>query len=126
MNMKKIFLFVVVLTLTCGLSSVMVSCSEDNPVENPSRDNGSLDVTDPEGTLEVNSTHLIIGEGAQYATLIATYKDAKGLYNPTLITIEPYVAGRLDGDNMVFYLENIGTYIVRAETLSIKVEVSKN
>ena len=122
--MKKIFQLVIALILTCGLSGFMVSCSKDNPVETPTRDNGTLNVTDPDGTLEVNDTHLEIGEEAEYATLCVTYKNAEGLFMPTLITIEPYVVGVPDGDNMIFYLD-VGTYIVRAENLSIIVEVSK-
>ena len=55
--------------------------------------------------------------------MIATYKNPKGLYEPSAITVEPYVPGELDGNNAVFDL-TIGTYTVRAEKLSVTVTVS--
>lgn len=124
--MKKIFQIVIVLTLTCGLSSFMASCSKDNPTETPSKDNGTLDVTDPDGTLDVNGTIFEVENETDQVQLYVTYKAANGLYRPELITIEPDACNGkiLDKKSAVFEI-GIGTYTVKAENLSRIVEVRK-
>ena len=119
--MKKVFQLVIALTLACALSGLMVSCSEDNPI-GPYSDNSSLDVNDPDGTLEVNEQNFEVRNETDYVKLCVTYKNYKGLYRPDLITIEPYVKGIQDGDDAIFYI-GIGTYTVRAENKSLKVRV---
>ena len=47
----------------------------------------SLDVSDPAGTLEVNSNLLLIENGKETVRLIATYKDGSGLLAPDKLTI---------------------------------------
>jgi len=95
------------------------ACSKDAPGAFGS----SLEVVDEEGTLGVNGKSLTVESETSCAKLIATYKNPKGLYEPSAITVEPYVQGQIDGDMMVFELA-IGTYTVKAKTLSITVTVS--
>ncbi len=40
----------------------------------------TLDVSDPDGTLEVSARELTLTDGK--ATLIATYKNSKGIFKP--------------------------------------------
>ena len=109
-------------------SVMMASCSkEDDPTEN--LDNSSLDVNDPEGTLEVSETNIILPSDGKSVKLIATYKSPKGLYEPTAISMYyedgSEVPGVQDGDNMTFDITKEGTYTVSASTRSIKIKVSR-
>ena len=92
--MKRLF---VVLVAVCVLVG---ACSKDAPGAFGS----SLEVVDEEGTLGVNGKSLTVERETSCAKLIATYKNAKGLYDPSAITVEPYVQGQIDGDTMVFEL----------------------
>ncbi len=79
----------------------------------------SLDVTDPEGTLEVNATKL-----KKTDKLIATYKNSEGLYKPGEIKItgmEPTI----EGDSAVFNLKEVTekTVSVTAGKKTVQVEV---
>lgn len=71
----------------------------------------ALDVSDPKGTLDVNSTTLALIDGK--TQLIATYKNCDGLYTPEAIKIEG-VEGKVSGDSMVFELTNPNDYTVMA------------
>ena len=114
--MKKLFL----LLAAVYFAVAVVSCSQkDEPWSH-----STLDVKDPEGTLKVNAKNLVIPEGSSCAKLIATYKNAIGLYEPTIITLEPSAPGVLDGDNMVFDLEP-GSYTVKARKLSMPITVRR-
>ena len=126
MIMKKIFQLAIALTLTFGLGSFMVSCSKDNPTETPSKDNGTLDVTDPDGTLVVNGTIFEVENETDQVQLYVTYKAANGLYRPELITIEPDAcSGKILDNKSAVFVIGIGTYTVKAENLSQIVEVRK-
>ena len=115
---KKLFLILLSI-LAAVLLGGLLSCSRAN---NP-WDNSSLDVTDPEGTLEVSATVLNVDGASKIAKLYATYHDSKGLYRPDLISIEPLAESEnLEGDHKVFMLE-VGSYTVSAGNLSIGVEV---
>ncbi len=105
------------LLLTVAFVLAVASCTKG------SAPGSNLDVPDPEGTLEVNRRNFKVDSENSYARLIATYKNPKGLYEPSAITVEPYVPGELDGNNAIFDL-TIGTYTVRAEKLSVTVTVS--
>jgi len=109
--LKKLLLFAAVVVLAA------VSCTKG------SAPGSNLDVPDPEGTLVVNRRNFKVDSENSHARLIATYKNPNGLYEPSAITVEPYVPGELDGNNAVFDL-TIGTYTVRAEKLSVTVTVS--
>ena len=115
---KKLFLILLPI-LAAVLLGGLLSCSRaDNPW-----DNSSLDVTDPEGTLEVSATVLNVDGASKVAKLYATYQDSKGLYRPDLISIEPLAESEnLEGNHKVFMLE-VGSYTVSAGNLSIGVEV---
>ena len=88
----------------------------------------SLDVSDPEGTLEVSTHELVLpkGEGKTVA-LIATYKNNKGIFEPDSIVIE----GK-DGkftrepkeDSIVFTFKEKDTYTIKAGKKSIDVTVT--
>ncbi len=115
---KKLFLILLPI-LAAVLLGGLLSCSRAN---NP-WDNSSLDVTDPEGTLEVSAKVLNVDSASKTAKLYATYHDSKGLYRPDLISIEPLAESEnLEGEHKVFMLE-VGSYTVSAGNLSIGVEV---
>ena len=123
--MRTFFQLAIVLIMTFGLSSFIASCSKDDPTEaeTTSFDNGTLDVTDPDGTLEVSETVIVLDNDKDVAKLYVKYKDPNGLYRPDLVTIEPDAARKgLDGDYAIFYI-GIGKYTVKAEKLSKIVEV---
>lgn len=63
----------------------------------------SLDVSDPKGTLDVNSV-LLSGAAGEKKRLIATYKNGQGLFKPELIKLDG-TAGLIDGNNAVFEVE---------------------
>ena len=111
--MNRLFVLLVAVCVLVG------ACSKDAP----GAFGNSLEVVDEEGTLEINSKYLTVENETSCAKLIATYKNPKGLYEPSAITVEPYVQGQIDGDMMVFELA-IGTYTVKAKTLSMTVTVS--
>lgn len=71
----------------------------------------TLDVSDPKGTLDVNSTTLTLTDGK--TQLIATYKNSDGLYTPEAIKIEG-VEGTVSGDSKVFELTAKKEYTVMA------------
>lgn len=89
----------------------------------------SLDVSDPDGTLEVSETNIVLPADGKPVKLIATYKSPKGLFEPNAIKAksgEAEVSGTLDGDNMTFDLQKEGTYTLTAgsRTLTVKVAPS--
>jgi len=85
----------------------------------------SLDVSDPNGTLEVNSTHFKVAAG-ESVKLIATYKNQDGLLDPKEITeIGKKVDDskiKIDGDNKVFELVE-GDYTIEAGKKKIEISV---
>ena len=111
--MKKLFYLLAAL-----FAVVMVSCSK-------APGGSHLDVEDPEGTLEVSETHLVISDGKP-VKLIATYIGPKGLYEPSAISIEPDADKVIDGDNAVFTLHAGGTYTLKAGKKSVVVTVTVN
>ena len=88
----------------------------------------TLDVSDPDGTLEVNSTKLIIPKGGKTVDLIVTYKNPEGLYKPNKITVTPKsgqaLTGTPDGDNMVYVLNSATDYTIKADNKTLTVTVS--
>lgn len=48
----------------------------------------SLDVTDPDGELNVNQTEFLLEKGDEKAQLLVTYKNAKGIYDPGQIEVK--------------------------------------
>ena len=126
MIMKKIFQLVIALSLTFGLGCFMASCSKDNPTETPSNDNSNLDVPEPDGILEVNGIHFEVEKETDHVQLYVTYTAPNGLYRPELITIEPDAyRSEIFGNKYITFEIGIGTYTVKAENLSRKVEVRK-
>ena len=108
--MKKLFYLLAAL-----FAVVMVSCSKAPGGSN-------LDVDDPEGTLEVSATHLVISDGKP-VKLFATYISPKGLYEPSAISIEPEADKDTEGNNAVFTLY-AGTYTIKAGQKSVVVTVT--
>lgn len=81
----------------------------------------SLDVSDPNGTLEVNSNRL-----KQNERLIATYKNKDGLYESSAISVVGQKMDlQKDGDSVVLDLTNVtpGTYTLKAGKQEVKFEV---
>lgn len=86
---------------------------------------GSLDVSDPKGTLNINGTKLQSAEdeeGVATAQLVVTYKDGDGLLAPQKITVAtekgeevPVTTDDLIDNNLVLNLP-VGSYIVSVGT----------
>ena len=80
----------------------------------------TLDVSDPDGTLEVSARELTLIDGK--ATLIATYKNSKGIFEPESIKIDG-VTGKVSDDSVVFELKEAKTYTVIAGKKKVSVDV---
>lgn len=80
----------------------------------------TLDVSDPDGTLEVSARELALTDGK--ATLIATYKNSKGIFEPESIKIDG-VTGKVSDDSVVFELKEAKTYTVIAGKKKVSVDV---
>lgn len=80
----------------------------------------TLDISDPDGTLEVSSRELTLTDGK--ATLIATYKNSKGIFEPESIKIDG-VTGKVSDDSVVFELKEAKTYTVVAGKKKVSVDV---
>lgn len=79
----------------------------------------SLNVSDPKGTLEVNATHLKVGD-----QLIATYKNKEGIYEPTAITCDTLSLVE-DGDSMTCEV-TAGSHTLKAGERTVVIEVEDN
>lgn len=77
----------------------------------------TLDVSEPGGTLEVNALKLKVGD-----KLIATFKNSKGLFEPSAITCDNLNMIE-EGDSKYVVLESAGSYIVKAGERTVNVEV---
>lgn len=77
----------------------------------------SLDVSDPKGTLEVNTQKLKVGD-----KLIATYKNKNGIFEPASITCDNLTLTE-DGDSMSAVMETEGTYTLTAGDRNVVVNV---
>jgi hypothetical protein len=86
----------------------------------------SLDVSDPEGTLEVSARKLVLSKDMDGkvipVSLIATYKNSKGIFEPKAINIDG-VTGKVSDDSMVFELTKSDKYIVVAGKKNVEVDV---
>lgn len=80
----------------------------------------TLDVSDPDGTLEVSARELTLTDGK--APLIATYKNSKGIFEPESIKIDG-VPGKVSDDSVVFELKEAKTYTVIAGKKKVSVDV---
>ena len=80
----------------------------------------TLDISDPDGTLEVSARELTLTDGK--ATLIATYKNSKGIFEPESIKIDG-VPGKVSDDSVVFELKEAKTYTVVAGKKKVSVDV---
>lgn len=80
----------------------------------------TLDISDPDGTLEVSARELTLTDGK--ATLIATYKNSKGIFEPESIKIDG-VTGKVSDDSVVFELKEAKTYTVVAGKKKVSVDV---
>lgn len=81
----------------------------------------SLDVSDPNGTLNINTNRLTQGEH-----LIATYKNKDGLYEPSAISVvDKQMDLQKDGDSVVIDLTGVdtGIYTLKAGKQEVKFEV---
>lgn len=83
----------------------------------------SLDVSDPNGILNINSNKL-----KQNEHLIATYKNKDGLYESSAIyVVEQQMNLQKNGDSVVLNLADVtpGTYTLKAGKQEVKFEVTK-
>lgn len=89
----------------------------------------ALDVSDPDGTLEISETNLVLTDDDQPVKLIATYKNPKGLFEPEAIKVkdkDTEVIGTKDSTRMVFELKTTGQYTVTAGNKTLTVEVTSS
>lgn len=85
----------------------------------------ALDVSDPEGTLEVSARELTLSdEKDAKVTLIATYKNNKGIFEPKSIMVDG-ATGKESDDSVIFELKEAKTYTVTAGKKTVEVEVKK-
>ena len=85
----------------------------------------ALDVSDPDGTLEVSEREIALKQGEK-AMLIATYKNPQGLYEPKAITVTKDNAALTtseSGNNAVINIDGVGEYVVKAGKKEIKINV---
>ena len=80
----------------------------------------SLDVSDPQGTLEVSEQFIRLT--GDKAVLIATYKNPKGIFEPSAITLDGQ-PGIVSGDSVKFELTAAKDYVVKAGNREVKVKV---
>ena len=119
--MKKLLWYLLVAVMICSMGSVMVSCEKNN---DPRDELNPMEVQDPEGVLEINDWDLYLKN--RVATLIATYRNANGLYEPEKIWVNPGdVRSKIDGDHAYFEFTVPGSYTVNAGSLSIDIKVMK-
>lgn len=81
----------------------------------------SLDVSDPNGTLEINASRLKRND-----RLIATYKNKDGLYDSSVISVVGQQFDlQKDGDSVVLDLSTVapGTYTLKADKQEVQFEV---
>lgn len=83
----------------------------------------ALDVSDPEGTLEVSARELLLkGDKVQ---LIATYKNGKGIYEPGAIKVKDDKGTISVGkDSVVIDFTNAGNYTLTAGEKTVNVNVT--
>lgn len=117
--LQRLAMMLIVMLMT-GVATT--SCSNDN-------DTDSADwMNDPDGELAVNGTLFEVESENSYAELIVTYISPDGLYMPNEITLEINGKGEIVREEVYDkkskkYEISIGTYIVKADGLSITVEV---
>ncbi len=80
----------------------------------------SLDVSDPDGTLEVSERSLRLVNGK--AILIATYKNGKGVFEPASILLDGQ-PGMESGDSVRFEISSAGEHTITAGKKIIRVDV---
>lgn len=87
----------------------------------------SLDVSDPDGTLEVSARELLLPKGeGKTVSLIATYKNNKGIFEPNSIKIEGKdgkFTQEQQGDSIVFAFKEKDTYTIKAGKKLLEVSV---
>ena len=118
--MRNLSQIIMTFVLICSLSSIVVSCSNDDNPTNISKDNG---ISDSDGELTVNGVIFEVENENDRVELIVTYIAPNGLYMPDLITIEPVDEGKIIDKKSKHFWIGIGTYTVTAGGLSQKVEV---
>ena len=101
--------------------TLLGACTKGGQSDTPG--GSALEVDDPEGKLMVSASRIEVSPERPMATLYATYINSKGLYDPSAITVEPYVPSVPDGNHAVFTL-GVGNYTVRAGKLSLSVTVT--
>ena len=82
----------------------------------------SLDVCDPEGTLEVSARDLTLKDGK--AQLIATYKNSKGIFEPKAITVDGGATSTVSDNSVVIDFTSANKYTLKAGEKTVTVNVS--
>lgn len=117
--LQRVAMMLIVMLMT-GVATT--SCSNDNDTDST---NWPID---PDGELLVNGTLFKVESEKSSAELIVTYISPDGLYMPNEITLEINGKGEIVREDVYDkkskkYEISIGTYIVKADGLSITVEV---
>lgn len=116
--LQRVAMMLIVMLMT-GVATT--SCSNN--------DTDSADwMNDPDGELAVSGTLFEVESENPYAELIVTYLAPNGIYSPDRITLEINGKGEIQQGDVLDkkskkYILSIGTYIVKADGLSITVEV---
>ena len=117
--MEKLLWYLLFAVIICSMGSMVVSCEKNN---DPRDELNPMEVQDPEGVLEINDWDLYLKN--RVATLIATYRNADGLYEPEKIRVNPGdVQPEINGDRAYFEFTVPGSYTVNAGSLSIDIKV---
>lgn len=82
----------------------------------------SLDVCDPEGTLEVSARDLILKDGK--AQLIATYKNSKGIFEPKAISVDGGASSTVSDNSVIIDFTSANKYTLKAGGKTLTVNVS--
>ena len=82
----------------------------------------SLDVCDPEGTLEVSARELSLKDGK--AQLIATYKNSKGIFEPKAISVDGGASSTVSDNSVIIDFTSANKYTLKAGGKTLTVNVS--
>ena len=82
----------------------------------------SLDVCDPEGTLEVSARDLTLKDGK--AQLIATYKNSKGIFEPKAISVDGGASSTVSDNSVIIDFTSANKYTLKAGGKTLTVNVS--
>ena len=119
--MKKLLSYLLAAAVIFSLGSLM-SCEKNDDSDDVRDKLNPMEVKNSDGTLDINDWDLYLKDG--HVTMIATYCNGIGLYEPGKIRVTPGdMQPQIDGDNAIFDFTVPGSYTVSAGSLSINIKV---